>query len=353
MTTKKTPGARGTIWSEGIHHVWVNGKPARVRVPQYTIQDTYQQFQDEIQRNGGIPIGIDHIPDDLLEQYPILNKLDPQNVGRITEVKSDGNRIYATKSEHTNSEIAELYSKGELTDYSVVARMFADIDEADDADYVFNNFKRIKRMDYVDEGGCTACKVGSVPDDLILTAKLSMEVDKLTDEPKKKDEPIVDDPKLDNPKNDDEPKKDDPKIDDPKVDEPVDDPVEPVEPVYVTQEAFDTAIGELKTLITSEPTEIEARLAEMELRATKAEIKAKVDLKVQEGKIKPAQVTGLIEAGLAMKPEDFDKHLGTYTETVVDLEQHSIHANNSNQDDKDPKTLNMDDMRAARNKGRF
>lgn len=41
MPNKKTEGPRGTIWSAGIHQVYVNNKPARVYVPQATIPETY------------------------------------------------------------------------------------------------------------------------------------------------------------------------------------------------------------------------------------------------------------------------------------------------------------------------
>ena len=100
---------KGIIWSSGDHHVFVDDKPASVHVPKDTIKKTFQLFQDEITSNGGITLGIDHIPDELLNQYPILKKMDVLNVGKITEISHDDKKIYATKSEHTNPIIAELY----------------------------------------------------------------------------------------------------------------------------------------------------------------------------------------------------------------------------------------------------
>lgn len=111
----------GVIWKNGVHHVFVNDQPASVSVPKDTIQQTYDVFQDEIDKNGGITLGIDHIPEDLLEKYPILAKLNPLDVGQITEIGTDGESIYALKSKHTNPLVAELYQNGELPAYSIVA----------------------------------------------------------------------------------------------------------------------------------------------------------------------------------------------------------------------------------------
>jgi hypothetical protein len=100
-------------------------------------------------------------------------------VGKITEIAHDENKIYATKSEHTNPLIAELFSRGELEAYSTVAPFSAEKSNDSDADFVLKRFNGINRMDYVDEGGCADCKTGIVPDDMILTAKLSMEVNNM------------------------------------------------------------------------------------------------------------------------------------------------------------------------------
>jgi len=182
-----TPGAKGTIWKTGTHRVWVNNKPARVYTPQYTIPDTFETWKQQIEKDGGITLGIDHIPEELKAQYPILAKLldegelDPHNVGRILEIETDGESIFATRSEHTNPLVAELHARGELPSYSVVAPFHASPCETGKADYVLDRFAGIKRTDYVNEGGCVDCKVGALPEDMILTARLSTEDSNMTD----------------------------------------------------------------------------------------------------------------------------------------------------------------------------
>lgn len=170
-----SPGAKGTIWKPGTHSVFVDGKPTRVFAPKETIPETYETWKRTIDEGGGITLGIDHIPEELIKQFPILKKLDPLNVGRILEIQTDGESIYATRSEHTNPLVAELHARGELPAYSVVAPFTAKPCPTGKADLVLNRFTGIKRTDYVEEGGCHDCKVGAVPEDMIITAKLSME----------------------------------------------------------------------------------------------------------------------------------------------------------------------------------
>ncbi|WP_321422773.1 phage protease [uncultured Methanobacterium sp.] len=170
-----SPGAKGTIWKPGTHSVFVDGKPTRVFASKETIPETYETWKRTIDEGGGITLGIDHIPEELIKQFPILKKLDPLNVGRILEIQTDGTHIYATRSEHTNPLVAELHARGELPMYSVVAPFTAKPCPTGKADLVLNRFTGIKRTDYVEEGGCRDCKVGAVPEDMVITAKLSME----------------------------------------------------------------------------------------------------------------------------------------------------------------------------------
>lgn len=152
-----------------------------MQVPPETIPETYKTWKRTIDEGGGITLGIDHIPEDLIKQFPILKKLDPLNVGRILEIQTDGTHIYATRSEHTNPLVAELHARGELPAYSVVAPFTANPCPSGKADLVLDRFTGIKRTDYVEEGGCLDCKVGAVPEDMIITARLSMEDSTMTE----------------------------------------------------------------------------------------------------------------------------------------------------------------------------
>ena len=324
MTVKTTPGAKGVIWSSGVHNVFVNKKPAKVHASRSTIPKTFDVFQEEIDKNGGITLGIDHLPDELLEVYPLLAKLNVLDVGKITEIAHDGEKIYATKSEHTNPLIAELFLNGELPAYSIVADFKASPCQSGKADYVIKEINSIKRTDYVDKGGCADCKTGIVPDDMILTAKLSMEVDKLTEpnqDPKNKEPQAnpAQDPKADPQKNDpgQDPKQEPAKTDpDPKQDPDPQDP-EPKEQPLTLADVKQTVVDTIKELVPDmvkgETQKVEAKLAtvqkEAKLEAKKANVEKDIEGKIMAGYATPAMKKSLIAAGVACEDDEEYKEL--------------------------------------------
>ena len=349
-----TDGAKGTIWASGLHRPYLNGKPAKLYVPPETIPDSFKLFQDEIKRNGGIPLGIDHLPDALLDAYPILKKLNLTDVGKATEIRTDGDRIYATKSEHTNPLIAELYSRGDLPAFSIKANAKTVKCPTGKADYVLEKLNNIERIDYVDEGACTACKVGDVPDDMILTAKLSMEEEIMT-EPIK--EPVVEPV---------EPVKSEPTepVVEPQADpEPEPEPPEPSEPEALTVDSLKGMLGDFKEEVTTlvsdlvkgETQKVEAKLAtmkedteDMKLEAKKAVVGSKIDAKIKEGFIIPAMRDGLLEAGLAVKEEEkFDTMLAGFNKKLWEGGQ--LHQDLP----EETPSLDMKTFREQRAKSRF
>jgi len=349
-----TDGAKGTIWASGLHRPSVNGKPTKLYVPKETIPKTFQLFKEEITRNGGIKLGIDHIPEHLYESYPFLKKLNLDDVGKITEVRSDGERIYATKSEHTNPLIAELYARGDLPAYSIVSSIKTSPCPSGKADLILRDMNDIKRTDYVDEGACTACKVGDVPDDMILTAKLSMEEEIMT-EPIK--EPVVEPV---------EPVKSEPTepVVEPQADpEPEPEPPEPSEPEALTVDSLKGMLGDFKEEVTTlvsdlvkgETQKVEAKLAtmkedteDMKLEAKKAVVGSKIDAKIKEGFIIPAMRDGLLEAGLAVKEEEkFDTMLAGFNKKLWEGGQ--LHQDLP----EETPSLDMKTFREQRAKSRF
>lgn len=353
--SKPTEGPKGTIWSAGLHHVYVNDKPAKVYASKSTIPKTFQLMQDEIKDNGGIRLGIDHIPKNVLDKFPILKKLNPLDVGKITEVKTDGEKIYATKSEHTNPLVAELYLNGELPAYSLVAGFSSRECPTGQADYVIDEIKKVERADYVDEGGCAACKVGAVPED-VMTAKLSTEDNNMVKEPNQQKDPAKNEPIQDPkaaPATDPEPPAD------PKQDpEPKKEPVEP-EPVKaeLTVEDIKGMLDDFKADITTTVTDlvngktekVEAKLSEMTLEARTAKVEAKVDEKIKGGFILPVQKELIMKAGLAYKNiEDFEKELAGYkTKVWKGGKVSKLEASNSE------KVLDMGKFRKQRKNARF
>lgn len=240
--------------------------------------------------------------------------------------------------------------------------------ERDDIDYVLDSFKDIERIDFVEQGGCQTCKTGIEPTELILASKLSMEVDNLTNENKvvtKLKKQLKDNPdqldftpdeinELKQLGESDETVKgllDESKLIEPEKESGSDELDEGVK-TYI-----DGKFDEMKTILTESSGEnkVEARLAELEkenkeakLEAQKAVITGKIDVKIKEGTVKPAQKEGLLEAGLSMDAEKFDKYLGTFTEKVVDLDQHA-HLEASAPDG----APTMEDLRASRKSGGF
>lgn len=323
MTAKSTPGAKGVMWSSGVHNVFVNKKPAKVYVSKKTIPATFEVLQKEIKNNEGITLGIDHIPDELLKSYPILQKMDILNVGRITEIAHNGEKIYATKSEHTNPLIAELHARGALPAYSIIAPMDSEPCPTGQVDYVLKRIIGIKRADYVDEGGCQDCKTGIVPDDMILTAKLSMEVDKVVEENNQGTEETSNDET--NPGNEGagEGVTENPG-ETPGGEEETPGTEETEEKNYVTQDYVDKQINSLKELIQnpSDKVQIEARLSNMELEAKKAKYSPIVDKAIREGRVLPVDKDMFVDKGIGMDNEKDFKELMAKRPVIVDLGEH-------------------------------
>ena len=164
----------GKIWSAGIHHVFVNDKPARVYVPEETIIETFNNMKETIAAEGSIGLGIDHLSNNVLEENDILRKLNLLDVGAVSSIVTDGTGIFIRESEITNDAIRSLHEQGELPAYSIVGGMDAKPCPTGKADYVVDHID-VERIDIVGEGGCESCKVGVQPTDVILTAKLSKE----------------------------------------------------------------------------------------------------------------------------------------------------------------------------------
>lgn len=173
------PEVDGRIWSAGMHHVFVNDKPARIYVPEETIMQTFESVRGLIKDQGRMPIGIDHLSDGVLGDNEILAKMNLLDVGNVTKVGTDGQSIYILDSELTNDSIKALHSQGELPAFSIVGSMDAQPCPTGKADYVVKGID-VERVDFVQEGGCSVCKVGAQPDELILTSRKSNEeVDKM------------------------------------------------------------------------------------------------------------------------------------------------------------------------------
>lgn len=185
----KTKPPNGMIWSAGIHHVYVDNKPARVHVPQYTVLDTFNTLTSKLRSEGSVKFGVDHLPTEYFKDNKILAKMNLHDVGEIEKVVYDGEAIYIQESELTNSEIQRLHEAGELPAYSIVGVMEASPCPTERADYVVDKIT-IDRVDFVEEGGCVECKTGIEPGEILITSKKSkknesnLEAESMTEEVK-------------------------------------------------------------------------------------------------------------------------------------------------------------------------
>lgn len=359
MSDSNKPG--GAIWKTGIHKVSLGGQPVRLAAPQYSLIQNYNLMKRKIREKGHIPIGIDHIPEQVLKTSPVLEKLlkehelDPYDVGKIRNVSTDGESIRITDAEFTHPTVQELFNNGELQAWSVVENIKSTECPTDKADVVADYFTDIERVDLVGKGGCETCLVegGGVPEGYERINANFMEVDTLTEEEKKKkeNETTVDETNMENNSSEQEESQEQ-------------EEKEENDPVSVLQGQVAKLTDTVSTLATTVsgivdgtieaklPENVEEKLKqvdEMKLEAQKSLVVAQIDGKIQAGYVTPAMKDGLLKAGLSMKEDDFQELLAGYKEKLWDPKTFAEHSNDDNGDE----SLSLDEMRQARKQGRF
>ena len=300
-----------SIWTPGPMNLWIDNEPVKVYVPESSIQPTYKELQSRLSKEGSIPIGIDHLPDDIIKANPILAKLDLLDVGNITKIKYADDAIKIVEAELTNPLIRDLYDKGELDMVSIVADSTTSECPRGDYDYIVDTTD-ITRVDIVEKGACPTCNIPKpTPADSgsVVYARYAIpeqeenEMSELTKEDIKQiiDESIdeklapmqeqIDDiaKQLDNP---------DDKKDDKKDDEQV--------------------------------KEMEAKIAELQQETATA----KVDNLIAQGKIFPKKKDAMVKL-CASSPETFDE-LMEDAPVLIDLEtRQSLLASDTDDDDEE------------------
>lgn len=142
------------IWGVGKHHLFVDGEPTWV----YVSPEAAKKDFNILKANLPIPIGIDHLDDKLLEQNPILKKMNLLDVGEISDVELKDNGIHILEAKITNPLVKELYNEKKLPDFSMVGNVSLNECKTGQADYV-ENYNVINRVDFVEKGACTTCNV--------------------------------------------------------------------------------------------------------------------------------------------------------------------------------------------------
>ena len=164
---------KGIIWATGNHRVWLKNKETTTRTAK-TVKVTNKSLKrdfDILNQNLPVPLGIDHLDEELIAQYPLLNELDLLNVGVINKIKLSDEGIRIMDAELSNPELKRLYMEGKLSDFSIVADIHTKECLEDGVDFV-EDYSHIKRVDFVGQGACSSCKIEDNP--TFLNASLSL-----------------------------------------------------------------------------------------------------------------------------------------------------------------------------------
>lgn len=308
--------------------LYVNNKPAHVHVPDSNVKEAYENLQSRLSTEGSIPIGIDHLSDNIVTSNPILAKLDLLNVGNITEIEYANDTISIVEAELTNPLIRQLYEDGELDMVSIVADSTTS-ECPQDYDYIVDTTD-ITRVDIVEKGACPTCNIPKPTDssETVVYARYSIQ---------EEEETIMAEEALTAEA----------------VQEIIDTALNPIKEQLDKQdkrlEALESSADDSKPEDGEEETEeVKAMKAEIEsLKAEKAE--AQVDSLIAQGKLTPAMKDASVKL-CAMDSTAFDE---MYKEApvIVDLDQReSLHAGDSG---NDPEELDEDDKLIAEMESAF
>lgn len=309
------------IWTRGPMHLWVDNEPAKVYVPKENIKSTYEQLQSRLSKEGSIPIGIDHLPDNIIEANPILAKLDLLNVGNITKIQYADDTIRIVEAELTNPLIQDLYEKGELDMVSIVANSTTSECPRGDYDYIIDTTD-ITRVDIVEKGACPTCTIPkpTASDETVVYARYSIQTNR-QEEPLMAEEAITMEA----------------------IKEAIAEAIAPIDERLTALEEKETQASQPPTEPSEEDDpvvkEMEARIAELQ----KETATAKVDALIAAGKVLPAQKESAVE--LCAKDATQFEALYKDAPVLIDLEtRQSLLAGNS--EDNKP-TLSEDEQLIA------
>lgn len=297
------------IWTPGGMHLWVNNKPAHVYVPKSNPKQAYELLQSRLSKEGKIPIGIDHLPDNIIKANPILAKLNLLDVGNITEIEYTDDAIKIVEAELTNPLIRDLYEAGELDMVSIVANSTTSECPRGDYDYIVDTTD-ITRVDIVEKGACPTCNIPkpTASDEPVVYARYSIRTTTTTqtEENNMADEITMD-----------------------AIKEAI---AEAIAPIDERLTAIEDAV-EIEASNSNHNEEDDAKVKEMEARIAelqKETATAKVDSLIAAGKILPAQKEAMVDL-CASNSESFEKMMED-APVLIDLNtRESLLAGDSNE----------------------
>lgn len=135
--------------------MWLDNKPTEVHATPDSVKTDYAILKELLP----IPLGIDHLKPETLQENKILDKMNLLNVGEITDITLEDDQIKIKDAHITNPTIQTLYDNGELPYYSFVSNMFTSPCQSGQADAV-EQYSVIGRVDFVEKGACEACRTG-------------------------------------------------------------------------------------------------------------------------------------------------------------------------------------------------
>lgn len=155
------------IWAKGPMNLYINRKPSKVYVTSENVQKAFNSLKNTLAKNGSIPLGIDHLQPEVIENNSILKKLDLLHVGDIYDVDYDKSTdsIFITSATLSNPLLQQLYNDGELSSVSIVATSSVNDCPQKVYDFVLHE-TNITRVDIVGQGACETCIIPNINNNL-------------------------------------------------------------------------------------------------------------------------------------------------------------------------------------------
>ena len=261
------------FWESGRLDLFLNNKPTHAYIPPRDVQKVFNLARSKIANDGKIPIGIDHLPEDIINNNPILKKLNLLDVGYISAVEYDPtlNKTRIKEATLTNPLIKKLYDDGELEAVSIVSQVHASDCPQQEGLKVIDT-ERLDRVDIVAVGACESCNIPKpTGSNMVYARKPLKEEETMADEniTIEQIEELLD-------------KKLDEKLEE-KL-EPLNERIESIEDLIEEDEADEKTHEDEVAAMRAE---LEALKKENAEKVALAAASAKVDLAIRQGKIKP------------------------------------------------------------------
>lgn len=264
------------FWESGRLDLFLNNQPTHAYIPPRDVKKVFNLARSKIANDGKIPIGIDHLPEDIINNNPILKKLNLLDVGYISAVEYDPtlNKTRIKEATLTNPLIKKLYDDGELEAVSIVSQVHASDCPQQEGLKVIDT-ERLDRVDIVAVGACESCNIPKpTGSNMVYARKPLKEEETMADEniTIEQIEELLD-------------KKLDEKLEE-KL-EPLNERIESIEDLIEEDEADEETPEDETDEVAAMRAELEALKKENAEKVALAAASAKVDLAIRQGKIKP------------------------------------------------------------------